>query len=220
MQTDLKTKLPESLNNPNDLPRIQRMITQWSRLVAWSWTPCLAFSGDDKVNIEKASQEQKLKVFFSKTLKEQAMNKLAFEAYGVQTSKIVAERLSQEIKHLVLGQNDQIDFLRDNNITVTLSEITQKLTGLNLISTEDPIFGGMFIYNVVLSKFTGELKQVVDEQENPVVPRQYYAEVGYPPTPAFNEATVTELQLSNWVHNINTGEDYLPPSPYIAFGFC
>jgi hypothetical protein len=214
MQTGLKTKLPDSLRD--DLPKITLMVTQWSRLVAWSWIPFLAFSGDN----EKAIQEQKLKVFFSKTLKDQGMNKLAYEAYAVQESKAAAESLSEVIKHLVLGQHDQINFPEGMNIGVTLSDVTKKLTGLELISTEDRDFGGLFIYNVVLSQFNGDITPVKDEQGNLVVPRKYYAEVGYPPAPVFNEATVTELQLNNWVFNINTGTNYLPPSAYIAFGFC
>lgn len=209
-----QSSLPDSLNNPEDLAKIRQTITQWSRLVAWSWTPCLAFSGDT----EKATQEQALKAFFSKTLKDQALNRLAFEAYGQEESKQKAQTLSECIKYLFLGQNNQIEYLKEQGIQVTLSDVTKKFTNIELVSTAFPDFGGMFIYNVFLSQFVGEITPVTDEQGNPVE-RQYYAEVAYPPTPAFNEATVTELQLSNWVYNIHTGGDYLPPSPYIAFGF-
>jgi hypothetical protein len=217
IDSDWQSSLPDSLNNPEDVAKIRQMVTQWSRLVAWSWTPCLAHSGD----VQKATQEQALKAFFSKTLKAQALHKLAFEAYAQKESKQIAQDLSKEIKYLVLGQNDQIEYLKTQGISVTLSDVTQKLTNIQLISTKDPNFGGMFIYNVVLSQFTGKITQVTDEDGKPVKD-QYYAEVGYPATPAFNEATVTELQLSNWVYNINQTQDsgYLPPSPYIAFGFC
>ena len=94
-----KTLLPESLNNDEDLAKIQKMITQWSRLVAWSWTPCLAFAGND----DKVMNEQKLKTFFIETLRNQGMCFLAYKAYGQKKALPEAEKLSEYIKHLLQG---------------------------------------------------------------------------------------------------------------------
>ncbi|MEA5472127.1 hypothetical protein [Spirulina sp. 06S082] len=211
---DWETSLPDSLKNPEDIAKIKQGATQWSRLVAWSWTPCLAFSGDP----QKASKEQALKAFYIQILKAQARDDLAFAAYGQSESKKNAQRHSQTLKHLILGENDRIEFLRDRGISVTLSDVCKQLSGLELVTTKYPEFGGMFTYHVVLNKYVGEIKSAIDAEGYPIN-RQYISEVAYPSRPILGEDTVTELQLSNWIYNIHTGGDYLPPSPYIAFGF-
>ena len=101
-----------------------------------------------------------------------------------------------------LPRNDRIEFLRDREINVTLSDVCKQLSGLELVTTKYPEFGRMFTYHVVLDKPMGYIKSAIDKDGKPIK-RAYIAEMAYPPRPVFGEDTVTELQLSNWIYNIN-----------------
>ncbi|NES71984.1 MAG: hypothetical protein F6K24_45690, partial [Okeania sp. SIO2D1] len=98
------TSLPDALNNPTDLAKLRKAVLQWSQLVAWTWSPILAFRDDQT----KATEEQTLKTFLSETLQKQGQNAFAYEFYGNVESKEYAETLAGYIKCLLLGNNNQI----------------------------------------------------------------------------------------------------------------
>lgn len=197
-----ETNLPDSLNNPEDLAWLRVSVKQWSQLVSWSWTALLAFAGE---SLE--SQERKLKAFFLKTVQKQGQNASAYTSYGQPESKAVAEALGDDYKNLLLGRNDQIEVLQQAGVTVTLSDVLEKLTGQKYIVTEKPEITEKFTFQVVLDTYTGSISETDRDR--------YLAFMAYPPRPSLSEVTVTEQQLYDWAQNLNTLGDYLPPSPYI-----
>ncbi|MEA5472120.1 hypothetical protein [Spirulina sp. 06S082] len=209
MTNHWETSLPDSLKNPQDLAKIRQAVTQWSQLVAWSWTPLLAF---DK-NENKGGQERTLKSFFRDTVQKQGQNSYAYESYGDLESKAQAELLGSYYKYLLLGENSQIPFLQQEGVNVTLSDVLDKLSGETYVFTADPDFTQMFTFRVV-TDYTGLITQAVNDEGQPI-PNQYISLMAYPPRPALSEFTVTEQQLYDWAENINTGGSYLPPSVYI-----
>lgn len=195
------TSLPESLQkNPVDLSRLKMCVTQWSRLVSWSWTSILAFHDDQG----KAEQEQMLKTVFNKTLQQQGQNTYAYESYADLESQGKADNLSSTLMSLFLGDYSNIPDL--NNFTVTLSEVLMKLSGQNFVLTTYPDFTKMFTFRAIVD-YTGIITEIGA--------RKYIARLAYPPRPVLSEYTVTEKQLVDWTKNENTGGYYLPPSIYI-----
>ena len=89
----LGTKLPEELNTPEFLAKITKTVTQWSRIIAWSWTDYLVFAGTANEN-----QEQQLKALLIQTLNQQALYAAAFMAYGNPESQARADELSEDIR--------------------------------------------------------------------------------------------------------------------------
>lgn len=209
MANAYETSLPASLQNDQDLAKIRQAVTQWSRLVAWSWTPILAFK-DDEI---KAPQEKALKKYFIEILQKQCQGSFGYESYADDEALEQAKVFSSYYKYLQLGENEKIPYLKENRIAVTLSDVLLELSGETYILTADKEFTQMFEFRVI-TDFTGTISQVVDDKGDPV-PDQYIAREAYPPRPALSEATVTEQQLFDWAQNINTGGNYLPPSVYI-----
>ncbi|MGK7924773.1 MAG: hypothetical protein AB4290_05875, partial [Spirulina sp.] len=186
---------------------------QWSRLVAWSWTEVLAFEGDG----EKEKQEKTLKSFFIQTLQRQAQNWEAFESYGIPQSARDADKLAADIKSLLLGDNENIAFLKEQGITLTLSDVLYALSGEECAISRERELCNKFTFRVVVDKFTGNVYQLKDEEGN--VKDEYAIEVAYPQKPILSQATVTEEQLTDWAKNLNTGGRYLPPSVYVPIAF-
>lgn len=207
---DWQTSLPPSLQNPQDLAMTRMVVTQWSRLVSWSWTPILAFAQDQN----KAAQEQILKNFINQTLQRQGQNTYSYESYADEESKGNADKLSSDLKSLFLGNNGSIEFLKNRQVTVTLPEVLQELSGEDFVFKTFPEFTQMFIFRVMVS-YTGEITEIVTGAIPESGTRQYIAKLAYPPRPVLSEFTVTEQQLYDWTKNINTGGNYLPPSIYI-----
>lgn len=205
----LNTTLPDSLQNPQDIAKIKKSVTQWSRLVAWSWTDVLAFEGD----VEKEKQEKILKSFFIQTLQRQAQNLDAFESYGIPQSAREADKLATDFKSLLLGDNQNIAFLKEQGITLTLSDVLYALSGEEYVVSTEREFANKFTFQAVVNEFTGSIHQVRDEEGN--FKDEYIALMAYPQKPILSEATVTEEQLTDWAKNLNTGGRYLPPSVYI-----
>ncbi|MGK7905581.1 MAG: hypothetical protein AB4352_30080 [Hormoscilla sp.] len=205
MTYNWETSLPYSLQNPADKSKIKDVTMQWSRIIAWSWTDLLAFKDDPS----KAKQELALKKFFNATFQQQGLNTIAYESYDDENAKETANLLSGYIQSMLLGNNDDVPYLKDNGIEVTLAEVLKKLSDEDFVFTKDPEFAKMFTCRVI-PEFVGSFIETGY--------RQYVAEIAYPPRPALNEYTVTEPQLLNWAQNIDTGGNYLPPSLYIPFG--
>ena len=114
--------LPQGLRTPENLAKIKTVVTQWSQLVAWSWTPSLAFADEP----QKAAQEQKLKRFFIDTLQTQVQNRKVANAYGQQDSMEVAQSTSETFKKLLGGEQD-IDSLQRQGVQLTLSDVLKKI---------------------------------------------------------------------------------------------
>jgi len=206
---NLVTTLPPKLNTPELLPKVRKGVSQWSRVTAWLWTDCLAFADDP----QKAQLEQDLKSFLIDILKSQAQNADAYIAYGDPSSKTTANALSETIRNLLLGKNDQILSLPPE-ITFTLSDVIEKLTGEALITVTDPPFGEMFLFQVTTNSFSGTVEQAKDEKGEDI-PYKYVLYLAFPPRPELGELTVTEQQLFDWANNLIPGGSYLPPSAYI-----
>ncbi len=204
-----QTTLPDSLKNPKDIAIIKKAVTQWSRLVAWSWTEVLAFEGD----AQKEQQEKTLKAFFIQTLQRQAQSNEAFMSYGIPQSEKEAGELEAELKNLLLGDHENISFLKEQGITLTLSDILKKLSGDEFVFCQDRDFAKKLTCKVVSDRWTGSISQVCDEAGN--LQDEYISLMAYPQKPVLSEATVTEKQLTDWAKNLNTGGRYLPPSVYI-----
>jgi hypothetical protein len=205
MPIDWITSLPESLQNAGDLEKLKMCVTQWSRLVSWVWSPILAFKDDENM----ATQERILKTFFNKTLQKQGQYTYAYESYAVSTSKEEADELSLVLKHLLLGEYNSITdswFSSIKGVGVTLSDVLKKLSGEDFVLTKYPDFAAMFTFRIIVN-YTGTITEIGT--------RKYIARLAYPPRPVLSESTVTEQQLNEWVTNINTGGEYLPPSVYI-----
>lgn len=203
----LVTKLPSALNTDEYLPIITRTVTQWSRLVAWSWTDYLAFAGT-----ASEDQERQLKALLIQTLNQQALYAGAFIAYGNLESQERADELSDDIENLLSGDNSAVSLA--SAISLTLSDVIQKMTGEPLATTEYPRFTRLFYYHVLLDTFIGGLEEIPAERSTPSR-KQYISYIPYPPRPEFSQFTVTYEQLRNWASNSITGDNYLPPSAYI-----
>lgn len=204
-----ETNLPKSLQNSEDLATLRQSVKQWSQLVSWSWTELLAFAGNE----EFESQERKLKSYFIKTVQKQGQTASAYTSYGNTESKTIAEELGKNYKNLLLGRNQDIDYLTQEGVKLTLSAVLEKLTGEKYIVTEKPDMTEKFTFRVVLDTYTGSIIEIAD--------KKYLAYMSYPPRPALSEITVSEEQLYDWAQNLNTLGDYLPPSPYIPIaGSC
>lgn len=200
MTDNWETLLPYSLQNPEDKSKIKDFTTQWSQLIAWSWVPLLAFEGD------KGDQECTLKRFFNRTLQKQGLNTIAYEVYDYDNAKEDANLFSDYIQKMLLGKNDEIPYLKEKGIKVTLAEVLKKLSGQDFVCTEYPEFTKMSIYRVT-PEYTPEITEVGY--------RQYVTLLPYPPRPALSNDTVTKDQLCDWAKNEKAGGDYLPPSLYI-----
>ncbi len=207
-----KTSLPDFLQKPQNLLNTQKAVEQWSRTVAYLWTPILAFAKDP----EKVGKERTLKTFIVKMLQKQCQKTFAYESYGDNDSKDEANLLSKYFKYILLGENSLILELQKKEVDVTLSDVLLELSGQPCIFTKDKDFTQMFTFRVT-TEFTGKIIQVLDDKGMPV-DKQYISLMAFPPRPIFSEVTVTEKQLYDWAKNINTGGNYLPPSIYVPMG--
>lgn len=204
----LQTTIPSELIE-NWLPEVKEGVSQWSQVTAWFLTGCLAFASDK----EKAEKEQLLKTFLFDQLKIQAQSSSAFIAYGDPGMKTIANAASKNIRNLLLGKNDKVENL-PSGIDFTLSDVIKELTGKPLITVKNPEFGNMFLFQVTTNSFTGSVERAKDENSQ-VIPNKYVLFLAFPPRPVLNGFTVTDQQLYDWANNLNTGGNYLPPSPYI-----
>ena len=207
----LVTKIPSALNTDEYLPIITRTVTQWSRIIAWSWTDYLAFAGTSNED-----QERQLKALLIRTLNQQALYAGSFVAYGNPESQARADELSDDIGNLLAGENSAVSLA--SGISLTLSDIIQEITGERFAPTEYPRFTRRFYYHVLLDTFFGGLEEIPEERRTSG--KQYITYIPYPPRPHFSELTVTYEQLRNWASNSVTGDNYLPPSAYIPISGC
>ncbi|MDY6805963.1 MAG: hypothetical protein SXA11_19460 [Cyanobacteriota bacterium] len=203
------TKLPGDLNTPENLAIITKMVTQWSRLMAWSWTDYLAFA-----NTENEDQERQLKTVLIETLKKQAQNMEAYVSYGNPDSQAVADDLSRDIENLLLGDNSQVSRLQ--GVLLTLSDVIQRVTGEGLITTERQYrnFTQQLSFQVVTSKYVGEFAEIPPEvrRSSGESEKKYFAYIAYPPRPELSNLTVTYNDLYTWASSSYPGGNYLPPS--------
>ncbi len=216
----LVTKLPPGLNE--HLPKITKGVTQWSRLVAWSWTDYLAFAGEPK-----EAEERKLKTLLIDILQQQAQHAEAFIAYGKEESKLIADELSIQIDNLMRGvpvSPEKINNLKigdsmvinaaTEGITLTLSDVIEKITREKLVTKEFPEFIKLVSHQVLTNTFVGGFAEIPPNPPGEAPSeKRYFSYIAYPPRPEFD--LVTDKQLIAWASNKVPGESYLPPSPYI-----
>ncbi|MGK7926064.1 MAG: hypothetical protein AB4290_12605, partial [Spirulina sp.] len=136
-----------------------------------------------------------------------------FVSYGIPQSEKEANQLAADFKNLLLGDNHKIAFLQEKGITLTVSDVFQKLSGDEYVLSKERDFCNKFTFKAVIDRWTGSISQVCDEAGN--LKDEYITLMAYPQKPILSEATVTEKQLTDWAKNLNTGGRYLPPSVYI-----
>ncbi|HBE18197.1 MAG TPA: hypothetical protein DEG17_08745 [Cyanobacteria bacterium UBA11149] len=209
----LESTLPSQLNTPEFLPKIKKGVMQWSRITAWSWTDYLAFAGEPQ-----AEEEKKLKTLLIQVLKQQAQCAGAYTSYGDPKSKVMADNLSEAINNLLLGRNDLVPQAVEQGISLTLSQLMEKITGEKLVTTEYPYFTNLFYSLVVTDTFNGKLIDAPMPDVTTEMP--FISVIAYPPRPVLSELTVTEDELVAWASNQVPGGDYLPPSAYIPIAVC
>lgn len=215
----LETKLPEGLQG-NDLSTIKTGVTQWSRIVAWTWCDYLAF--DDKKNKpepEKKQYEIDLKKLLVKVLQKQAQEADAYLSYGDPESKNNADEWGKAILNLLLGKTQEVP--GGENIALTLSDVLKKITGEELVTSipKNERFTKSFFVQVITKSFSGYITDAPDECKTEAT--KYINFIAYPPRPELGELTVTEAQLMDWANNPDPrpGGNYLPPSVYIPTAF-
>jgi len=217
-----ETKLPQELNTPEYWSELKAFGKQWSQLVAWAWTDCLAYANIEREqeNNPFAEQEQKLKEFFINLLQQQAVNANIYINCGAPEAQEGAEQFSQDIRNLLLGDNDAVPAVGDLGIEITLSDVFQKFNDKPLLATAEPDFTKMFIMRVISDAFIGKLTYAPGKDANSPKEDKYILELTYPPRPALGSATVTEEELFNWVKNQTPGNSYFPPSVYLPWSVC
>lgn len=209
-ETSLPSYLKENYSN-----EIKEAVTQWSRIVAWSWTPILAAVKEDDNSKVSPEKEQKLKQVFLEIVQRQGQLSNAYESYGNfrgNNNKTQAESLASDFKNLLLGKNNEVEFEDLREVDVTLSDVLYGLYGKPYVFTKNETFTDMFEFRVI-TDYTGKITEVEEG-------KKYISLMAYPPRPALSEVTVTEQQLEDWAKNINTGGSYLPPSLYIPIAGC
>jgi hypothetical protein len=215
--------VPMELNNADYWPLLQKSASQMSRIIAWTWTSCLAYSGNERQSGEVnslAEQEQKLKTIFIQLLQRQAINTNVYVACGDPELLGQAEQFSTDIRNLILGDNDAVRETKDEDITITLSDVVEQFTGERFAMTEEPSFTKMFIFRVITNSFIGYATYAPDKDGDSPEEDKYILELPYPPRPMLSEVTVTEKELSDWAMNLTPGDSYIPPSAYFPWFLC
>lgn len=200
---------------------LQKGVTQWSRISAWSWCDYLAFKDEP----EKAKQEENLKTVLIRGLTQQAQNADGWLSYGNNDARVQANYWSQIIVYLLLGDNKAaLEIAKDKlgedvpdyeDMQVTLSDVLEKATGEPLVTSvpENKSFVDMFYVQITRDAFTGKLVRASEtECGNPYTP--YVNIIAYPPRPELGPLTVTHDQLVSWASG-GDSDRYLPPSAYI-----
>jgi len=210
----LDTTLPKDLQG-NDLSTIKTGVTQWSRIVAWTWCDYLAFQ-DEKAKI---GDELALKKLLVKVLQKQAQEADAYLSYGDPESKNNADEWGKAILNLLLGKTQEVP--GGENIALTLSDVIQKITGEELVTsiTVNEAFTKSFFVQVITNSFSGYITDAPDECKTDAT--KYINFIAYPPRPELGKLTVTEAELMDWANNPDPrpGGNYLPPSVYIPTAF-
>ncbi|HBL13493.1 MAG TPA: hypothetical protein DD379_19265 [Cyanobacteria bacterium UBA11162] len=204
-----ETTLPPELRTPEFLSIIKKGVTQWSRIVAWSWCDYLVYEGK-----AKEAEERKLKACLIEALTQQALEGSAYLSYGDEVSKQKADAWSQTIVKLLLGE-------KPDGINLSLSELILEITEEELVTSkpENQSFTKLFYAQITTDSFSGQLIHAPKESATPYTP--YINIIPYPPRPALGSLTVTEDQLVKWASNHEDfAGDYLPPSVYIPRGTC
>ena len=211
-------ELPKPLQNAADEAVIKQSITDWSKIVAWTWANYLAFGETEQ------GQEQKLKNFFIQTLQAQATDTYASK-YGFTDRLPFAIQQSLVITKLLLGDNDKIPtWPEGKEVTVTIPEVFTKLVGQQpgCLTSMDCLT--RFHIDVITDQYFGRIREISVEEKDMICRELegddlryierlgYVIELAYPPRPEFGPLTVTEDLLVEWMTN---SSGYLPPSPYI-----
>lgn len=211
----------ELLKDPAIMGVLQKGVTQWSRISAWSWCDYLAFDDES----EKKEQEKNLKNVLIRGLTQQAQNADGWLSYGNNDARVQANFWSQIIVCLLLGDNKAALEIAKNKLgekvpnyedmQVTLSDVLEKTTDEPLVTSipENKSFVDLFYVQVTRDAFTGKLVRASEtECGNPYTP--YVNIIAYPPRPELGPFTVTEDQLKSWASGGHS-DRYLPPSAYI-----
>jgi len=217
----------ELLKDPAMMGVIQKGVTQWSRISAWSWCDYLAFADPNKppIDREKAGAEMKLKRFLIRGLTQQAQNADGWLSYGNNDARRQANWWSKIIVYLLLGDNNAALDIAYNKLgeevpnfedmQVTLSDVLEKTTGEPLVTSvpENKSFFDLFYVQVTRDAFTGKVVRASEtECGNPYTP--YVKIIAYPPRPELGPLTVERAQLESWASG-GDRDRYLPPSAYI-----
>lgn len=216
----LIVKLPPELqDDPTYLKLVQEGVTEWSQLVAWTWSSHLAFEHQPE-----AAQELELKQFLMQSLKAQAIASFP-SRYGISNEIDRANRESLVIKKLLIGDNDKIPSW-PNPTKLTIPDVYITLVGRPPEALSNPNFMNMFHVQVITDQFYGNIREITQDEKQSILdtfandpddlpyvePVKFVNNMAYPPRPALGPDTVTEEELVQWMTN---REGYLPPSPYI-----
>ncbi len=212
-------QIPQELDNQNYWPLLKKTAQQLSRIVAWTWTGCLAYTGENQ--IEKAKQEETLKTAFVNLLQRQVMSTNVYIYCGNPQEQTEANILAKAIQSLFLGDNTPLSEEGYGKIDVTLSDVIEKFTGEALVTTKNQEFGKMFVPRVITGSFIGGITYAPGKDEKTQNSEdKFILEFPYPPRPVLSEVTITGLQLSQWAMNLTPGDSYTPPSAYVPWAAC
>ena len=216
MTFPLESTLPDELKSPNNQFIIKRAVTQFSQIVAWTWSDdYLAFGTDG--NEELISQEKQLKKFLIEIFINQSIYSAAFVCYNNESATIPANGLAKSLTRLFKSENDQIkpeDIIPvDLEIpTLTLNEVCKKMTGNDLIlSLEDgKKFIDMFYPIVMTNTFNGRMEKINDPENKNGLTEKYISYCSFPPPYPLNDTI--KQHLKNWAtEDTNETGNYLPP---------
>ena len=190
------TSFPEGLQTPENLAKVRQGVKEWSQLVAWLWSPFLAFTGDGR-----QGEERQLKEFLSSLLHGQARYTNVANHYGDPQAALIAQATGETLKKSLMGEQTA------PGIRLTWPEVYKQLTGKESLFT-DKNFCNLFRFEVAVDTFVGGVRE--DEAKQAL----YVSTLAYPPRPELNQYTVTEQQLHDWMRDRGDG-DYIPPSSYM-----
>lgn len=200
-QTDVEKKLIEKLGGGEiATDKVQKFVTQWSQLVAWSWLEPSDYEGE-----KPSDDRESLRQEFIRVVKELARVGLA-EHY--------CPNMFGDQEHIVEQSDRLSDYLTGklSKNGLTLPALYEQLTNRkDYVFTED--FTKFFCWVVTIDRFHGWLAGYNEATD------KFVMVVAYPPRPALSPSVLSASELRNWIQNKGDG-DYTPRNPYIPTCGC
>jgi len=198
--TDAESKMEFTFGSP----AVKDMVTEWSRLVAWSW-----LESDDKTS----ETEKNLKQKFIDIVEKIGAETVQLH-YCPQMETDTLLNASAELSNLLKHQ-DFIDLYKErtgNPLFGFLQEV--KVPG----SEETVTLADKCVWLMTLDHFSGWVAGTmeVDGQE------KFLVVLSYPPRPAMaaeGSPFLTKAKIEEWSAGKGDG-GYMPPSPYIPTCGC
>lgn len=218
--------LPEAFQTNISIQR--EILTQSSRLFAWSWCSVISHTENPALDQEKA-----LKRLFVKLLKEQGNKVIACQRCGDTGEMGRIKTLSDNIKNLLAGHHNQINMPGDKDLetiqesgAITLKDVLKELSGEDLVFAGSSDYIKHFIDNVLIvvsfDSYGGNVVKNPETTDESDIP-EYIAVFPYPPRPALGPETITLTQLENWAQAKKSDgtkdTSYIPPA-YICTVSC